>query len=144
MNPRYIVLHHSLTKDGDTVSWDAIRQYHIKQMGMRDIGYHFGIELIGQHVETLMGRSWLEDGAHCKQSNMNGKGLGICFVGNYDLIPLPQEHWQAGITLCLSLMGIFYIPPENVITHNSVAPHKSCPGSLFDIAGFQKELRKRG
>jgi len=140
LNVEYILLHHSLTKDSQTVSWDAIRQYHTRDLGWQDIGYHFGIELIGDHYEILAGRMLGEPGAHCKEQDMNRKSIGICFLGNFDLEPPVQKQWELGLKLVRSLSDIFEIPRNKVTGHREYAPYKSCPGTRFDLDRFRKEI----
>ena len=138
----HIMLHHSLTKDGATVSWGAIRKYHTDPAGpykMKDIGYHYGIELVGDRHEILAGRVLTETGAHCYQVGMNSKAIGICLVGNFDEeVPCEGLLHQAA-RLVKMLMEIFKIPVENVVAHRDYAP-KSCPGKLFDMDKFRARV----
>ena len=133
----HIMLHHSLTKDGATVSWQAIRRYHMKDMGWDDIGYHYGIELVNDHYEIFVGRPLDEQGAHCV--GMNANAIGICFVGNFDEAPVPLDQWAAGTLFVKSLCRILLIPSVRVIAHRDYAP-KSCPGKLFDMDLFRRDL----
>jgi N-acetylmuramoyl-L-alanine amidase len=135
----YIMLHHSLTEDGKTVSWQAIRKFHIETNHWADIGYHFGIELINDQYEILIGRPLDHEGAHCV--GMNSKALGICFVGNFDLTPVPNMQWAKGIELVRSLIKLFDIPVNFVVGHRDYAP-KSCPGKLFDMDLFRRDLAR--
>ncbi len=135
MRPDYIIIHHSLTEDGQTVSWGAIRKYHIQQ-GWADIGYHYGIELIGDHYEVLMGRMPDQVGAHCKEAGMNQRSLGICLIGNFDLAPPPDMAFALLATLVKALQGSWNIPTGNVKRHSDYATYKSCPGKLFPWAEF--------
>jgi len=135
----HIMIHHSATEDGKTVSWQAIRRYHMAEKGWRDIGYHFGIELINDHREILVGRNLGEDGAHCM--GMNDKAVGICFVGNFDETPVPEDQWKTGILFVKSLCLELDIPITCVVPHRDYAP-KTCPGKLFDMDLFRKNLQK--
>ena len=133
----HIMIHHSLTEDGRTVSWQAIRRYHIEEQKWMDIGYHFGIELVNDHYEVLVGRDLDHDGAHCV--GMNTKAIGICLVGNFDAITVPTAQWNRAAAFVKSLMTELDIPIANVVPHRNYAP-KSCPGNLFDMAKFREAI----
>jgi N-acetylmuramoyl-L-alanine amidase len=144
MVPTHIVIHHSLTKDGQTVSWGAIRKYHTDPNGiykMIDIGYHYGIELVGDRHEVLVGRMMNETGAHCREEGMNRRSLGICCIGNFDIAEPPFIQLELLIKLVNSLMDCFDIPRANVKRHRDYATYKSCPGWLFPWDSFLARLR---
>ena len=136
MEQKYIILHHSLTKDGKTVSWNAIRQYHLRK-GWNDIGYHFGIELVGSRYEILTGRLLNSPGAHCRL--MNQISIGICFVGNFDIEEPPPEQLVIGRGLIRSMMDIFSIENDHIKGHCAYSK-KSCPGHLFPLGEFIRSL----
>jgi len=163
MKPTAIVLHHSLTADGASVSWDAIRRYHtswrceghtIRQDQVQallnqgapverpwlDIGYHYGIERVGDRYEVLTGRMLNESGAHCREKGMNAKAIGICFIGNFDAVPVPVPQLALGLRLVRSLMELFGIKLGSIYGHRELAPHKSCPGRRFDLHQFRTDL----
>jgi len=133
---KFIVLHHSLTEDGKTVSWNAIRQYHLGK-GWSDIGYHFGIELVGNHYEILNGRLLTTIGAHCR--GLNKISIGICFVGNFDIDEPPPEQLIIGRGLIRSLMNVFNITNAFVKGHCEYS-QKSCPGKEFPLGEFVRGL----
>lgn len=140
MKPKYIVLHHSLTKDSETVSWGAIRNYHVNTLGWRDIGYHYGIENLRGQAEALVGRMWYERGAHCRDNHMNDLSLGICFVGNFDVDPVPDDQWNVGVRLVGSLCLIHGIPVERIYGHSYFTNRKTCPGELFSVTQFREDV----
>lgn len=137
------MLHHSLTRDGQTVSWGAIRRYHVETRGWRAIGYHYGAELVGDHYEVLMGRSELDPAAACPQEQMNTRALHICCVGNFDDAPPPSAMLEAVVGLAiLPAMVEYGIPPEHIIGHRDMNPAKTCPGTRFDLEVVRRMSRE--
>ncbi len=144
MNPEFIIVHHSLTQDGSTVSWGAIRRYHVDECGWKDIGYHYGIELVGDHYEILKGRMDNEAGAHCY--GFNDESIGICMVGNFDLAAPGPAQMALLRKICRSLMDIYGIKSDAVLGHWETYPlrsmpiQKSCPGNKFSMPEFRRSL----
>ena len=150
MNPQYIIVHHSLTKDSGTVSWGAIRDYHTKIKGWRKIGYQYGVELVGDFREIFIGRFSNETGAHTKEMGMNRMSIGICVVGDFD-VEAPSPQSLARLRALVSWkMDEHEITVQNVLGHREVGKmagfdwkrgeYKSCPGKLFDMEKFRQSL----
>lgn len=137
--PQHIIIHHSLTKDSETVSWQAIRNYHVNTLGWNEIGYHYGIEMVNTQYEILVGRMEDAIGAHTIGRNLDS--ISICCIGNYDNNPPDEAMYHTLINLCLSICSRYRISIENVKGHNYHAPHKTCPGKAFPLVKLQDELR---
>ena len=140
MIPSHIIIHHSLTADGATVSWNAITQYHMSK-GWIDNGYQYGIERVGDIYQILKGRMDNQVGAHCTQQYMNYRSIGVCMVGNFDLGSPPREQMEKLVKLVLSLQQIWKIPSTNVQRHSEYASYKTCPGKLFPWEKFKYRLK---
>jgi N-acetylmuramoyl-L-alanine amidase len=132
-----LIIHHSLTKDGQVVDWNAIRRYHVEVNGWDDIGYHWGIERVGNVYVMQTGRLETMAGAHTK--GMNGRSLGICVVGNYDLDVPAGPTMDLLADLCARKCRKYGLRPEDIETHHRYAEYKTCPGRLFPM----DELRRR-
>jgi len=129
--PDKIVIHHSLTKDSGTVSWGAIRDYHIGARGWADIGYHAGIELVGDKYECFYGRPDDMQGAHTQGENHNS--LGFCFIGNFDEQDPDPDMLATAVQRVLAPWCRQYRISVSQILGHRVFANKSCPGDLFSI-----------
>lgn len=136
--PSGIVIHHSLTKDGNTVSWDAIKKYHMEENGWADIGYHGGCEVIDGKLTGLTGRPVDTLGGHTVgRNNM----LGFCFVGNFDVTTPSDEVLEFGAKYVAGWCRMFDIPVEKIHRHSETAP-KTCPGINFPWTKFITMVKK--
>ena len=125
-----IIIHHSLTKDTETVSWGAIRRYHTQELRWLDIGYHWGIERVGSQYEILKGRSMNWRGAHTL--GRNSRAIGVCCVGNYDEVEPPKQLLLKLKHLVAWLGEIYDIPQGHLFGHRDFSA-KTCPGERFEI-----------
>lgn len=133
--PHGIVIHHSLTRDSNTLSWDDIDRYHREVRGWDMIGYHAGIEVVDGVLVPLLGRPWNRTGAHTAGHN---RRLGFLFVGNYDEItPTAETLHKAAMLVLAPWCQMFSIPVREIQPHWAYA-EKSCPGKLFPV----DELRR--
>ena len=141
MKPSHIIIHHSTTRDSETFSWGAIRRHHTAVLGWRDIGYHYGIELVGSYYEIILGRLPHEIGAHCAAEAMNHRALGICCVGNFDEEKPLDRQWLMALDFVRYLMELYRIPPGHVLGHGEVAADgRTCPGRNFGMKLFRTLL----
>ena len=149
--PEYVIIHHSLTKDSETVSWAAIRKFHVEEYGWYEIGYHYGIEMVGTRPMTFYGRREMSIGAHCKEMSMNKRSIGICVVGNYDLSQPDNEILIELVRVVWAVKVAYAIPTDRVLGHREVGKmagydwtkgeYKTCPGRKFSMTSFRKMLR---
>lgn len=145
--PTHIMVHHSFTEDGPTVSWAAIEKYHKETNKWADIGYHAGVELITDNPElekykyqALIGRPLHSIAAACPQGDMNLHALHVCCVGDFDIAPPSEELLIVLLKRVIIPWAIeFSIPPSNWVGHRDYNPNKSCPGTKFDL-GVLKAL----
>ena len=138
--PEKIIVHHSATKDSGTVSWGAIRRYHMETNGWSDIGYHAGVELVGDQYEVMLGRALDVPGAHTVGQNF--RSLGVCFVGDFDAQEPTQKLLEvAAFRVLAPWCKKFDIPIDAIVGHRDFAP-KTCPGKLFSIERLREAVRK--
>lgn len=137
--PTNIIVHCSMSAFGDA---ELIRQWHVKERGWKDIGYHFVI-LNGKRkhgarynlaedglIET--GRPLNRDGilepwefgAHAL--GYNDKSIGVCFIGDAYRFTVRQIY--SGIRLLGSLAQHFDLLTDRIFGHNEVVSSgRLCP-----------------
>ena len=119
-----IIIHCSATREGQQVSVDTIRDWHLAK-GWNDIGYHFYIDLDGT---INKGRDIDKMGAHCKGHNRNS--IGICYCGGVEAdgkTPKDTRTQEQKDSLLNVLKTLKAMYPEAVIySHNEFAA-KACP-----------------
>ena len=119
-----IIIHCSATREGQQVSVDTIRDWHLAK-GWNDIGYHFYIDLDGT---INKGRDIDKMGAHCKGHNRNS--IGICYCGGVEAdgkTPKDTRTQEQKDSLLNVLKTLKAMYPEAVIYSHSEFAAKACP-----------------
>lgn len=139
---QYIIIHHSATDDGSSLSFDSAHG----SKGWGGVGYHFIINNGSKGKadgQIEVSPRWLkqQDGAHCKADGMNHRAIGICLVGNFSKEPPTRRQMDSLAYLTNELRRYYRIPAERIKGHGQVSGAKTeCPGNNFPWQDFRKRL----
>ena len=120
-----IVVHCSATREGQDISTETIRGWHVKDRGWSDIGYHYVIELDGRLV---IGRDVSIAGAHTRGHNSDS--IGICYVGGVEsdgVTPKDTRTESQKLSLLNLITVLKSMYPEAVVYGHRDFSTKACP-----------------
>jgi N-acetyl-anhydromuramyl-L-alanine amidase AmpD len=141
---KHIIIHHSATNDGDVSS---LSKLHLKRGFNNGLGYDFVIDNGSngrQDGQVEISSRWIkqQNGAHCKASRMNYKGIGICLVGNFEEKKVSEKQLESLIYLVRTLKEYYRIPDKNILGHGQVRGAKTkCPGQFFPWEEFKSRIK---
>ncbi len=142
MNADRIIIHHSGGSDGPENNTAGIRRWHTGTFPngpadgpYLDIAYHVLIERIGDGYEAIIGRPWTWNGAHT--IGQNDRAIGICFVGNYQDAPPPDEMLRVGARHVAWICRLLGIANDQIFAHRQWN-NTDCPGDCFDMDRFRR------
>lgn len=124
-----IIIHCTGTVPSNSTTVEAVRDYHVKHNGWKDIGYHYLIYLDGS---IHQGRPIDQAGAHCKNHNSNT--IGICYVGGLDENKKPKDtrtvRQVAAIRQLVQSLKVCF-PTIKKVSGHYMYDNKACP--CFDV-----------
>ena len=132
-----VILHCTATKEGQDISLETIRGWHVVERNFSDIGYHYVILLNG---DIALGRNVFTQGAHTKGANKSS--IGIAYVGGLDKDGEPKDTMS--LYQDISFMRLFEalsvtFGKLDLHGHNEFS-NKACPS--FDVQQKYKFLIK--
>ncbi|PKM88658.1 N-acetylmuramoyl-L-alanine amidase [Candidatus Falkowbacteria bacterium HGW-Falkowbacteria-2] len=135
----FIVIHHS-NRILDCPLFIRLRHKFLR--GWDDTGYHYmiGNGILCKDGVVYEGRSTDYVGAH--SYGYNQKSIGICLIGNFDVVKPTYKQYRALLALLEKLQVKYTIPAVKVLNHNETHNcEKTCPGKHFPISRLRQLLR---
>lgn len=126
-----IVVHCSDSDHKHHDNLETIRNWHVKENGWSDIGYHYFITKDGL---IHPGRPLKTPGAHV--AGHNAHSIGICLSGKHEFT---KEQMASLEKLCFDLCKTYGLEKSDILGHRDLQPLKTCPN--FDI---HKEISSWG
>lgn len=132
-----IVIHCADTYANMDIGAGEIRQWHVKDNGWSDIGYH---DVIRRDGTNEKGRPLGVAGSHAKGYNSNS--IGICLVGGKGIDNAAEFNFtQAQMRKLAALVAIYrdMFPGIEVVGHRDLTSTKKCPA--FDAKLYFQEVK---
>lgn len=131
------LIHHSATSSTTTAK--SIRDYHVKERGWLDVGYHGLIEMtLAGGFRFVAGRSLSVAGSHCPGKNKTH--LGLCLIGNFMHGTPPIAQLEVAAEVLAEWCVAFDFGPEEIYPHFAFR-QTECPGTV-DILGLRERVAK--
>ena len=130
-----IILHCSATREGQNISTETIRGWHVNERGWSDIGYHFVVLLDGTVDKA---RPIKRQGAHVRGKNKGS--IGVCYIGGCDADMNPKDTRNEAQKKSLEELITYLMESYDDATlhgHNEFSS-KACPS--FNVQEVYKEL----
>ena len=130
-----IILHCSATREGQDISTETIRGWHVNERGWSDIGYHFVVLLDGTVDKA---RPVERQGAHVRGKNKGS--IGVCYIGGCDADMNPKDTRNEAQKKSLEEIITYLMESYDDATlhgHNEFSS-KACPS--FNVQEVYKEL----
>ena len=130
-----IILHCSATREGQDISTETIRGWHVNERGWSDIGYHFVVLLDGTVDKA---RPVERQGAHVRGKNKGS--IGVCYIGGCDADMNPKDTRNEAQKKSLEELITYLMESYDDATlhgHNEFSS-KACPS--FNVQEVYKEL----
>ena len=130
-----IVIHCSATPETMDIGVEKIKEWHVKDNGWDDVGYHFIITRDGT-IEPARPEDM--QGAHAPR--VNHRSIAICMIGGSDANGgwsnnFTDEQWVTLKALLLNLTKKYEI--KKIIGHYQVDDKKECPS--FKVPEYLEE-----
>ena len=130
-----IILHCSATREGQDISTETIRGWHVSERGWSDIGYHYVVLLDGTVDKA---RPVERQGAHVRGKNKGS--IGVCYIGGCDADMNPKDTRNEAQKKSLEELITYLMESYDDATlhgHNEFSS-KACPS--FNVQEVYKEL----
>ena len=130
-----IILHCSATREGQDISTETIRGWHVNERGWSDIGYHYVVLLDGTVDKA---RPVERQGAHVRGKNKGS--IGVCYIGGCDADMNPKDTRNEAQKKSLEDLITYLMESYDDATlhgHNEFSS-KACPS--FNVQEVYKEL----
>ena len=141
-----IVIHHSVTKNGNAAIFD---KWHRKGKRWEGVGYDFvignGIDSGNGQVEVTYRWRKQKTGAHCGGTPgnwANKDAVGICLVGDFNRTMPTWRQMRSLVKLVSFLQSRYGIPKSRIYGHRTTpgAGPTDCPGKNFPMAKLKSML----